>query len=142
MILKIIKNYKEIIVKDGTDVFNALALFFVQCASHIFRYIKGIYDFVDHVGAKKMSEFLQKCIHERKMLIEKGVESDVEIELKKLHEEYDKIFKVLKKEWMKSSSDENSVYNDERKLLTRFETEKEKMKSCIFLKTFLNSSYK
>ena len=136
MILKIIKNYKEIIVKDGTDVFNALALFFVQCASHIFRYIKGIYDFVDHVGAKKMAEFLQKCIHERKVLIEKGVESYTEIELNKLYEEYDNILKVWKKEWMKSSLDENPVYDDERKLLTRFEDEKEKNEILYFLKDF------
>ena len=134
--ITILSDYKGIIVKDGTDVFYSLALFFSQCVSHILRYTKGIYDFVNHVGAKKMAEFLQKCIHERKVLIEKGVESYTEIELNKLYEEYDNILKAWKKEWMKSSPDENPVYDDERKLLTRFEDEKEKNEILYFLKDF------
>ena len=51
--ITIFNNYKGIIVKDGTDVFYTLALFFAQYVSHILRYTKGIYNFVDHAGARK-----------------------------------------------------------------------------------------
>ena len=37
--------------------------------------VKGVYDFVDHSGAREMEKFIQKCIHERKIAIEKGSES-------------------------------------------------------------------
>ena len=57
--------------------------------------------------------------------------------LNKLYDEYDKILKEWKKEWMKSSIDENSVYDDERKLLARFEDEKERDEILYFLKDFL-----
>ena len=80
--ITILSDYKGIIVKDGTDVFYTLALFFAQCVSHILRYLKGIYDFVDHKGAKKMADFLKKCIHERNLLIKNKVESYSEIELR------------------------------------------------------------
>lgn len=135
--ITILSDYKGIIVKDGTDVFYTLALFFAQCVSHILRYLKGIYDFVDHKGAKKMADFLKKCIHERNLLIKNKVESYSEIELNKLYDEYDKILKEWKKEWIKSSIDENSVYDDERKLLARFEDEKERDEILYFLKDFL-----
>lgn len=135
--MTILSDYKGIIVKDGTDVFYTLALFFAQCASHILRYLKGIYDFVDHKGTKKMADFLKKCIHERNLLIKNKVESYSEIELNKLYEEYDEILKEWKKEWMNSSIDENPVYDDERKLLARFEDEKERNEILYFLKDFL-----
>lgn len=135
--ITILSDYKGIIVKDGTDVFYTLALFFAQCASHILRYLKGIYDFVDHGGAKKMAAFLKKCIHERNQLIKSKVKSYTETELNKLYEEYDNILKEWKKEWMKSSIDENPVYDDERKLLARFEDEKERNEILYFLKDFL-----
>lgn len=135
--ITILSDYKGIIVKDGTDVFYTLGLFFAQCASHILRYLKGIYDFVDHKGAKKMADFLKKCIHERNLLIKNKIESYSKIELNKLYEEYDKILKEWKKEWMKSSIDENPVYDDERKLLARFEDEKERDEILYFLKDFL-----
>lgn len=133
----ILSNYKGIIVKDGTDVFYGLALFFSQCCSHILRYIKGIYDFVEHKGAIKMADFLKKCIHERKVSIEKGVKSYTEFELIELYEEYDEILKEWKKEWMKSEKDKNPVYDDERKLLSRLEEPKEREEILYFLKDFL-----
>lgn len=132
----ILSNYKGIIVKDGTDVFYTLALFFAQCHLHILRYTKGIYDFVDHKGARKMADFLKKCIHERNLLIGKGVTQYTVSELNKLYEEYNDILKEWKKEWMESESDKNPVYDDERKLLARFEDEKEKNEILYFLKDF------
>jgi FtsZ-binding cell division protein ZapB len=134
--LTVLSNYKGIIVKDGTDVFNGLGLFLSQCASHILRYIKGIYDFIDHNGAKKMDIFLKKCIHNRKEKIKNGILAYTEEELKRLYDEYATILKEWKKEWMKSSSDKNPVYNDERKLLSRFEDENEKEQILYFLKDF------
>ena len=134
--ITILSNYKGIIVKDGTDVFYTLALFFAQCVSHILRYTKGIYDFVDHAGARKMADFLKRCIHERNLLIKKGITSYTESELNKLYEEYNDILKEWKKEWMKSEPDKNPVYDDERKLLARFEDENEKNEILYFLKDF------
>ncbi len=71
----VLSDYKGIIVKDGTDVFNGLGIFLSQCCSHILRYVKGIYDFINHKGAKKMDKFLKKCIHIRKKKIQKGIQS-------------------------------------------------------------------
>lgn len=134
--LTILSNYNGIIVKDGTDVFYTLGLFYSQCISHILRYLKGIYDFVNHNGAIKMADFLKHCIHERKLLIKAGTKSYTEEQLNQLYIKYDEIFKEWKKEWMKSSKDENPVYEDERKLLSRFEDEKEKEEILYFLKDF------
>ena len=100
------------------------------------RYIKGVYDFVNHKGAKKMDKFLKKCIHIRKRKIKKGITAFNEDELNSLYSEYDEIFKEWKKEWMHSSEDKNPVYEDERKLLARFENENEKQQILYFLKDF------
>lgn len=135
--LTILSNYKGIIVKDGTDVFNTFGMFLSQCISHILRYLKGIYDFIDHNGAKKMADFLRRCIHERKLLIKQGINSYTDKQLNKLYLEYDEIFKEWKTEWMKSNKDENPVYDDERKLLARFEDEKEREEILYFLNDFL-----
>lgn len=116
----ILSDYKGVIVKDGTDVFNGLGIILAQCCSHILRYIKGVYDFVEHKGAKRMDKFLKKCIHLRKQKIKKGIKGFTEEELRKLYVEFDRIFACWKEEWMKSSKDKNPVYDDERKLLARF----------------------
>ena len=57
-------------------------------------------------------------------------------ELERIGKMSSKEFKEWKKEWMKSSKDENPVYEDERKLLSRFEDEKEKEEILYFLKDF------
>ena len=132
----ILNNYQGIIVKDGTDVFNGFGIELSQCASHILRYIKGIYDFVDHYGARDMEKFIQKCIHERKIAIEKGVYSYSEVELTKLYEEFNNIFSKWKSEWMHSDPNTNVVYDDERKLLARFEDKIERNQILYFLKDF------
>mgnify|MGYP000039099882 FL=1 len=51
-------KYHGIIVKDGTELYNKYGCFLAQCISHIQRYLKGIYDFVNHKGPKKLSDFL------------------------------------------------------------------------------------
>ena len=59
------------------------------------------------------------------------------LELNKLYKEYAEILKEWKTEWMKSSVDKNPVYDAERKLLARFEDEKERNEILYFLKDFL-----
>lgn len=132
----ILSKYKGIIIKDGTDVFNGFGIFLSQCLSHILRYIKGVYDFVDHAGAKKMAEFLKKCIHDRNNMIKEGLKSFGDNELKALYLEFNNIFKEWKKEWMKSDKATNPVYEDERKLLARFEDENERQQILYFLEDF------
>ena len=132
----ILSDYKGIIVKDGTDVFNGLGILLSQCCSHILRYIKGVYDFVAHKDAKRMEKFFKKCIHLRKQKIKKGIKEFTEEELRKLYDEYDSIFDYWKREWMKSSKDKNPVYEEERKLLARFEDEDEKEQILYFLHDF------
>ncbi len=134
--LTILDEFKGIIVKDGTDVFNGLGIFLSQCISHILRYLKGVYDFVNHKGAKMMAKFLKKCIHDRKKKIKKGILSYTTEELEKLYAEFIRIFKIWKKEWMKSSPDKNPVYEQERRLLARFEDENEMEQILYFLKDF------
>ena len=90
----ILSDYKGIIVKDGTDVFNGLGILLSQCCSHILRYIKGVYDFVAHKDAKRMEKFFKKCIHLRKQKIKKGIKEFTEEELRKLYDEYDSIFEI------------------------------------------------
>lgn len=134
--ISILSDYNGIIVKDGTNVFNDLGIFYAQCISHINRYCKGIYDFVDHQGPKLMEEFLQKCIHNRKEAIDKGKTSYTDEELKSIYNEYNVIVSNWKKEWMNSKSSENAVYNDERRLLNRFEDEEERNQILFFVKDF------
>ncbi len=134
--LTILDTYKGIIVKDGTDVFNGYGIFLSQCISHILRYVKGIYDFVNHNGAVKMANFLKKCIHIRKEKTKKNIEAFTEEELKQLYAEYQEIFEEWKREWMKSSKDMNPVYDDERRLLARFEDDNEKKQILYFLEDF------
>lgn len=132
----ILDNYQGVIVKDGTDVYNGFGITLSQCASHILRYIKGVYDYVDHSGAKEMEKFIQKCIHERKIAIEKGIELYSQEEIEKLYDEFKDIFSKWKSEWMHSNPENNGVYDDERKLLARFEDESELEQILYFLKDF------
>lgn len=132
----ILKNYKGIIVKDGTDVFNNMGIGLAQCASHIGRYLKGVYDFVTHEGAKKMDKFIKKCIHDRKQLISQNKNSFEKTKIESLMKEEEEIFLEWKKEWMSSTPSENAVYDDERKLLARFEDEKERGQIFYFIRDF------
>ncbi len=132
----ILKDYKGIIVKDGTDVFNDIGIGLAQCASHIGRYLKGIYDFVDHKGAEKMDAFIKKCIHSRKQLIKQNKNVFENTEIEALMKEESKIFTEWKKEWMTSTPSDNAAYEDERKLLARFEDEKERKQIFYFIHDF------
>ena len=127
------ESFMGIIIKDGTDLYNGFGIAFSQCISHIQRYLKGIYDFVNHKGPKKMAEFLTKYNEYRKELIAKGKEKFEEKEYNKIIAEYDEIIKIWKKEWM--ADKENPEYDNERKLLSRME-DSDKEQILYFLKDF------
>lgn len=117
--INVFNSFMGVIVKDGTDLYNGFGTAFSQCISHIQRYLKGIYDFIEHKGPKMMAKFLTKYNNYRKELIEKGIEKFEEKEYNKIIKEYDEIIKVWKKEWMNDTC--NSQYEEERKLLSRME---------------------
>ena len=127
------KSFMGVIIKDGTNLYNGFGIAFSQCISHIQRYLKGVYEFVNHKGPKMMSKFLAKYNEYRKELIEKGQKSFEEKEYNKILSEYNEIIKIWKKEWM--ADEKNPVYDDERKLLTRME-EDDKEQILYFLKDF------
>ncbi len=126
-------KFMGIIIKDGTDLYNGFGIGFSQCISHIQRYLKGIYDFINHTGPKKMAKFLTKYNEERDEKIAKGIEKFKEEEYREIMREYEEIIKVWKKEWM--TDKENPQYEEERKLLTRME-EDDREQILYFLKDF------
>lgn len=128
-------KYKGIIVKDGTDIYNGFGILFAQCLSHILRYIKGVIDGNKHNGATLMKDFLTKCLERRKELIKNNESSFPKEEYDSLMAEYDSILSTWKHEWMNSAKNSNPVYDDERKLLNRFES-KEKEEILYFIKDF------
>ena len=127
------KSFMGVIIKDGTDLYNGFGIAFSQCISHIQRYLKGIYDFINHKGPKKMAEFLTKYNKYRQQLIEQGKEKFEEEEYSKIIKEYEEIINEWKKEWM--SDKNNPQYDDERKLLSRME-DSDKEQILYFLKDF------
>lgn len=131
--IKFFKKFMGVIVKDGTDLYNGFGIAFSQCISHIQRYLKGIYDFINHKGPKNMAMFLTKYNEYRKELIAKGEEKFGDKEYKQIMNEYDEIIRGWKKEWM--TDNDNPLYDDERKLLSRME-EADKEQILYFLKDF------
>ena len=131
--INVFNSFMGVIVKDGTDLYNGFGTAFSQCISHIQRYLKGIYDFINHKGPKMMAEFLTKYNNYRKELIKKGIKKFEEDEYNKIIKEYEEIIKVWKKEWMNDKC--NPQYDDERKLLSRMEAS-DKEQILYFLKDF------
>ena len=110
-------KFKGVIVKDGTKLYNKYGCFLSQCISHIQRYLKGIYDFVDHKAPKKLSEFFTKCNNLRNSYIEKNIMSFSDEEYSFIIKEYDNIID----EWEKELRDDanNYLFNEESKLFIR-----------------------
>lgn len=131
-----LNHYQGIIVKDGTDLYNNCGRKRAQCLSHILRYIKGVSDFNHHTGAIEMSKLLSEINEKRNKYKEEGKEEFEEEERKEFNKEFNDIFKKWKKEWMHSSEENNPVYEDERKLLSRFEDKKERAEILLFVKDF------
>lgn len=129
-------QYKGIVVKDGTDLYNHCGRKRVQCLSHILRYLKGVYDFNGHEGAKEMAKLLSGINEKRNNYIDQEKEKFEKDEIKEFNTHRDIIFKKWKKEWMTSNEVENPVYEDERRLLSRFEDKKELKEIISFVTDF------
>lgn len=83
-----------------------------------------------------MSKLLCEINEKRNKYIEEGKEAFEREEIKEFKMEFNNILKKWKKEWMHSSEENNPVYEEERKLLSRFEDKKEISEILYFLKDF------
>ena len=122
-------KFKGVIVKDGTELYNKYGCFLSQCLSHILRYLKGIYDFINHKAPKKMAEFLSKYNLKRNNLIENGVKSFNENEYSNIIKEYETIIDEWEKEIREDTN--NYLLDDELKLWTRMKYDNKKMDKNI-----------
>ena len=122
-------KFKGIIVKDGTELYNKYGIFLAQCISHIQRYLKGIYDFVNHKGPKKLSDFFTKYNDIRNEYIDKKIEKFSEKELSSIISEYDHIIDEWEYELRNDAN--NYLFDDELRLFTRLKYDNKKMNSKI-----------
>lgn len=122
-------NFQGVIVKDGTELYNKYGCFLAQCISHIQRYLKGIYDFINHKAPKKMSEFLSKCNNKRNELINKKIMSFSLEEYNSLIDEYDAIIDEWEAE-LRNDLD-NYLFDDELNLWTRMKYDNKKIDKTI-----------
>lgn len=123
--INFLPNFKGVIVKDGTELYNKYGLFLSQCISHIQRYLKGIYDYINHVGPKKLSEFFSKYNDLRNNYIKKGKEAFTDEEYTNIIKEYDEILNDWEKELRNDIN--NYLFDDELKLFTRLKYDNKNM---------------
>ena len=118
-------NYKGIIVKDGTELYNGFGLLLAQCNIHISRYLKPFYTEIKHQAPKKLREFFSKCIHRRDELIENDVTEFDSEEYNNLIHEYDAILDEWEKELREDIN--NHLFNDEYCLWRRLKYDNKQM---------------
>ena len=122
-------KFKGIIVKDGTELYNKYGCFLSQCISHIQRYLKGIYDFIEHKGPKKLSDFFSKYNDLRNNYINENKESFSDEEYNNIIAEYDDILNEWEKELREDI--DNFLFDDELKLFTRLKYDNKNMDKKI-----------
>lgn len=122
-------RFKGVIVKDGTELYNKYGVFLAQCISHIQRYLKGIYDFVNHKAPKKLSNFFTKYNNLRNNYINQKIEKFSDDELSNIINEYDSILDEWEYELRNDTN--NHIFDDELKLFTRLKYDNKKMDSKI-----------
>lgn len=127
--INFLPKYKGVIVKDGTELYNKYGCFLSQCISHIQRYLKVIYDFIDHKAPKKLSDFFTKYNNLRNDYISSNIESFSDTELSNIIREYDNIIDEWEKELRSDTN--NYLFDDELKLFTRLKYDNKKMDSKI-----------
>jgi len=103
-------RFKGVIVKDGTELYNKYGVFLAQCISHIQRYLKGIYDFVNHKAPKKLSDFFTKYNNLRNNYIDKKIEKFSDNELSNIINEYDSI--IDEWEYELKNDTNNHIFDD------------------------------
>lgn len=122
-------KFKGVIVKDGTELYNKYGIFLSQCISHIQRYLKGIYDVVNHKAPKKLSDFFTKYNNLRNKYIDKKIEGFNNDELSNIIKEYDTIIDEWECELRNDTN--NYIFDEEQKLFTRLKYDNKKMDSKI-----------
>lgn len=132
--LNFLTNYKGIIVKDGTSLYDKYGFARSQCISHIQRYLKGIYENNSHSTPKMMSEFLTNANNLRNEYISKGKENFDDNTLSSLLNEYDSIISLWNKEY-KNTIKSNFLLIEEERLLNRMSNQ-DKNEIIYFLKDF------
>lgn len=127
--INFLPKYKGIIVKDGTELYNKYGLYLSQCISHILRYLKGIYDYVDHKGPKKLSDFLTKINNKRNEYIKAGKKSFSKEEYNSFISEYDNIINEWEIELKNDTK--NHLFDEEYNLFKRLKYDCKKMNKDI-----------
>ncbi len=122
-------KFQGVIVKDGTELYNKYGCFLAQCISHIQRYLKGIYDYINHKAPKKMADFLSKCNTVRNRLIKRKIMSFTAEQYSELIQEYDSIIDEWEIELRKDIN--NYLFDDELKLWRRMKYDNKKMDEDI-----------
>lgn len=122
-------KFKGVIVKDGTELYNKYGVFLAQCISHIQRYLKGIYDAINHKAPKKLSDFFTKYNNLRNKFINKKIEGFNDDELSNIIREYDSILDEWEYELRCDTN--NHIFDDELKLFTRLKYDNKKMNPKI-----------
>ena len=122
-------RFKGVIVKDGTELYNKYGCFLSQCISHIQRYLKGIYDFINHKGPKKLAEFFSKYNDLRNDYINKDKKSFTKEEYNNIIVECDSILDEWEKEIREDTN--NYLFDDELKLFTRLKYDNKNMNNKI-----------
>lgn len=127
--INFLPKFFGVIVKDGTELYNKYGCKLSQCISHIQRYLKGIYDFIDHKGPKKISDFFTKYNDLRNQYINEGKTSFSTEENNNIMKEYDEILDEWEKEIREDTN--NYLFEDEEKLFTRLKYDNKNMNSKI-----------
>ncbi len=122
-------KFKGVIVKDGTELYNKYGLILAQCISHIQRYLKGIYDEINHKSPKKLSNFFTKYNNKRNEYIENKTERFSEEELLNITNEYDNIINEWEKELRNDLN--NHMFKEELNLFTRLKYDNKQMNPKI-----------
>lgn len=122
-------QYKGVIVKDGTELYNKYGIVRAQCISHILRYLVDYYTKINHKAPKKMSKFLSRCNTLRNTLIEKGIKSFSADEYEELIKEYDTIIDEWENE-LRNDTD-NYLFDEELCLWKRMKYDNKSMDATI-----------
>ena len=130
----IVSKYLNILIKDGTRVFDKYGLKQAQCNVHIARYLKGCYDLSNkkHKIPLEIRKFLNDINEHRKKLIELGVNTFTKEEIDGYYKKYDELIEL----WGTELEGESEIiYNEEIQLYNRMK-EKDKEEILFFIKDF------
>ncbi len=130
----IVPKYINILIKDGTRVFDKYGLKQAQCNVHISRYLKGCYDLSNgkHNIPLEIKSLLNDINEHRKKLIESGVNTFTKEEIDGYYKKYDELIES----WGKSLEGESEIiYKEEIQLYNRMK-EKDKEEILFFIEDF------